>query len=84
MKITIPSSVHQVTWRKDNVEITTGGNHVIKVEGERHTLLIKSAKPSDGGRYSVTAVNDVGKESSSATLIIKAGACRIHHMVSLF
>uniref|UniRef100_A0A8C3A7E3 Ig-like domain-containing protein n=1 Tax=Cyclopterus lumpus TaxID=8103 RepID=A0A8C3A7E3_CYCLU len=43
------------------------------LEGERHTLLIKSAGISDGGKYCVTAVNQEGKASSCATLIVKAG-----------
>uniref|UniRef100_UPI003AAF8DBE striated muscle preferentially expressed protein kinase n=1 Tax=Centroberyx gerrardi TaxID=166262 RepID=UPI003AAF8DBE len=62
----------EVTWKKDNAEIIGRANYVVKVEGERHTLLIKSAKLSDGGKYCVTAVNEVGKVSSNATLIIKA------------
>lgn len=66
-------SVHKVTWKRDNTEITANANYVIKMEGERHTLLIKSTKPSDAGNYCVTAVNNVGKVSSSATLTIKAG-----------
>ncbi|KAM4609475.1 striated muscle preferentially expressed protein kinase [Polymixia lowei] len=66
----------EVTWKKDNVDITGGANYVIKVEGERHTLLIKSAKPGDGGKYCVTAVNEVGKASSSGTLIVKGEFAR--------
>ncbi|XP_056145703.1 striated muscle-specific serine/threonine-protein kinase [Lampris incognitus] len=61
----------EVTWKKDNTVITGSADFVVKVEGERHSLLIKSAKPSDGGKYFVTAVNEVGKDTSSATLIIK-------------
>lgn len=63
----------QVTWSKDNTEITGTANYAVKVEGERHSLLIKSAKVNDGGRYCATAVNQVGRASSSATLLVKAG-----------
>lgn len=63
----------EVTWTKDNTEITSIANYTVKVEGERHSLLIKSAKMRDGGKYSVTAVNQEGRASSSATLIIKPG-----------
>ncbi|XP_008283774.1 striated muscle preferentially expressed protein kinase [Stegastes partitus] len=63
--------IPEVTWSKDNTEITGFANYAVKVEGERHTLLIKSAKMSDGGKYCVTAVNQVGKAFSSATLIVK-------------
>ncbi|KAF7654307.1 hypothetical protein LDENG_00071770 [Lucifuga dentata] len=62
----------EVTWKKDNSEITGSGNYTLKVEGERHTLLIKSVKINDGGKYCVTAVNQVGTMSSSATLTVKA------------
>ncbi|XP_061579898.1 striated muscle preferentially expressed protein kinase isoform X2 [Cololabis saira] len=65
--------IPDVTWTKDNVAVIGLEHYTVKVEGERHSLLIKSAKISDGGKYCVTAVNQVGKASSSATLIVKAG-----------
>ncbi len=58
---------------KDNIKITSTANYTVKVEGERHSLLIKSARINDGGKYCVTAANQVGRASSSATLIVKAG-----------
>ena len=63
----------EVTWTKDNTEIISTANYTVKVEGERHSLLIKSARISDAGKYCVTAVNQMGRASSSATLIVKAG-----------
>lgn len=62
-------------WMKDNVEIKNSPTHVVKVEGERHSLLIKWSKPSDAGTYTVTAINEVGKAFCSATLFIKSGEC---------
>lgn len=62
-----------VTWMKDDADITALTNYTIKVEGERHSLLIKSARPSDGGKYCVTAVNQLGRASSSAILTVKSG-----------
>ncbi|XP_052004330.1 striated muscle preferentially expressed protein kinase-like [Xyrauchen texanus] len=62
----------EVSWKRDNTEIKNSPTHVVKVEGERHSLLIKWTKPSDAGTYSVTANNEVGKASSSATLFIKS------------
>uniref|UniRef100_W5K7Y6 Striated muscle enriched protein kinase b n=1 Tax=Astyanax mexicanus TaxID=7994 RepID=W5K7Y6_ASTMX len=53
----------EVIWMKDNLEIRSSPTHVVKVEGERHTLLIKWTKPSDAGTYTVTATNEVGKVS---------------------
>lgn len=58
---------------KDNADITALTNYTIKVEGERHSLLVKSARPSDGGKYCVTAVNQLGRASSSAILTVKSG-----------
>uniref|UniRef100_A0A8C1MDK2 non-specific serine/threonine protein kinase n=1 Tax=Cyprinus carpio TaxID=7962 RepID=A0A8C1MDK2_CYPCA len=65
----------EVTWKRDNTEIKNSPTHVVKVEGERHTLLIKWTKPTDAGTYTVTATNEVGEVSSSATLFIKSGEC---------
>ncbi|KAI7808606.1 putative striated muscle preferentially expressed protein kinase [Triplophysa rosa] len=62
----------EVTWKKNNIEIKSSPTHVVKVEGERHSLLIKWTKPSDAGTYKVTAANEVGQASSSATLFIKS------------
>ncbi|KTG43784.1 hypothetical protein cypCar_00009178, partial [Cyprinus carpio] len=64
--------LYTVTWKRDNIEIKNSPTHVVKVEGERHTLLIKWTKPSDAGTYTVTATNEVGEMSSSATLFIKS------------
>ncbi|XP_010790540.1 striated muscle preferentially expressed protein kinase-like [Notothenia coriiceps] len=64
--------IPEVTWTKENTEIAGIANYMVKVEGERHTLLIKSAQMSDGGKYCVTAVNQTGRATSSAVLLIKA------------
>lgn len=58
---------------KDNADVTALTDYTVKVEGERHTLLIKSARLGDGGKYCVTAVNQVGRASSSAVLTVKSG-----------
>ncbi|KAK5861439.1 hypothetical protein PBY51_022836 [Eleginops maclovinus] len=63
--------IPEVTWMKENTEIPNIANYMVKVEGERYTLLIKSARISDGGKYCVTAVNQVGRATSSAILLIK-------------
>ncbi|MEQ2300283.1 hypothetical protein AMECASPLE_023774, partial [Ameca splendens] len=62
----------EVTWTKDNIDVTGMLNYLVKVEGERHSLLIKSVKTTDSGKYCVTAVNQVGRATSSATLTVKA------------
>lgn len=58
---------------KDNADVTALTDYTVKVEGERHTLLIKSARLVDGGKYCVIAVNQVGRASSSAVLTVKPG-----------
>ncbi|XP_062258664.1 striated muscle preferentially expressed protein kinase [Platichthys flesus] len=62
----------EVTWTKDNIGVSGVANYTVKVEGERHSMLIKSAKMSDGGEYCVTAVNQEGKVTSCAVLTVKA------------
>ncbi|XP_039612308.1 striated muscle preferentially expressed protein kinase isoform X1 [Polypterus senegalus] len=62
----------EVRWKRDDVPLQSSPTHLIKLEGERHSLLIKWAKPSDAGIYCVTAVNEVGKASCSAALAVKS------------
>lgn len=62
-----------MSWTKGNTKITGVANYIVKVEGERHSLLIKSAQRGDGGTYCVTATNQVGQASSSATLTVRGG-----------
>lgn len=80
-KIALVVSSVEVTWMKDNIDISRDRNYTVKVEGERHSLLIKSARTSDGGKYCVTAINQLGRASSSATLTVKAGRLDYHMKV---
>lgn len=66
-------SASSVTWRKNNVEIRSDAFHVVKAEGEKHSLLMKQMRPNDAGSYCVTAVNPAGRASCSATLYIQSG-----------
>ncbi|KAF1371856.1 hypothetical protein PFLUV_G00273700 [Perca fluviatilis] len=61
-----------VTWRKNNVEIRSDAFHVVRAEGERHSLVIKQLRPNNAGSYCVTAVNTAGRASCSATLFIQS------------
>uniref|UniRef100_A0A3Q3KNT2 Striated muscle preferentially expressed protein kinase n=1 Tax=Monopterus albus TaxID=43700 RepID=A0A3Q3KNT2_MONAL len=65
-----------VTWRKDNVEIQSDTHHVIKAEGEKHSLVIKQMRLNNAGSYCVTAVNTAGRVSCSATLSVQSGETR--------
>ncbi|XP_061081584.1 striated muscle preferentially expressed protein kinase-like isoform X2 [Conger conger] len=62
----------EVTWRKEDVEMRNSPTHTVKVEGERHSLHIKRSKPGDAGTYCVTATNEVGRATCTATLFIQA------------
>uniref|UniRef100_A0A803J8Z3 Striated muscle enriched protein kinase n=1 Tax=Xenopus tropicalis TaxID=8364 RepID=A0A803J8Z3_XENTR len=61
----------EVFWRKDHVLLKNSPTHQIRVEGERHTLLLRWALPSDSGIYTVTARNEVGEASSCGALTVK-------------
>ncbi|XP_041117494.1 striated muscle preferentially expressed protein kinase-like isoform X2 [Polyodon spathula] len=62
----------EATWKHGNIPVRSSPTHLVKVEGERHTLLIKWVKAGDAGQYCVSAVNEVGKASCSATLTVKS------------
>lgn len=55
------------------MEIQNDAFHVVKAEGESHSLLIKHMRQSNAGSYSVTALNQAGAASCGATLYIQSG-----------
>ncbi|XP_052648342.1 striated muscle preferentially expressed protein kinase isoform X2 [Harpia harpyja] len=61
----------EVSWRKDGVPLRSSTTRPIKVEGERHTLLVRSARVADAGLYTVTAANEVGATCCSAILSVR-------------
>ncbi|XP_069083259.1 striated muscle preferentially expressed protein kinase isoform X2 [Pleurodeles waltl] len=62
----------EVTWKKDNIPLKNSSTHQIRAEGERHTLLIQSAKKTDTGVYTVTARNEVSESSSTSCVTVCA------------
>ncbi|XP_068102124.1 striated muscle preferentially expressed protein kinase isoform X2 [Hyperolius riggenbachi] len=62
----------EVIWRKDRTVLKNSPTHQIRAEGERHSMLIRWALPSDSGIYSVTARNEAGEASSCGALTVKA------------
>lgn len=61
----------KVAWAKDNREIRSGGNYQISyVENSAHLTILKVDK-GDSGQYTCYAVNEVGRDSSTAQLNIK-------------
>lgn len=68
--------LHAVSWRKDGVPLRSSTARPIKAEGERHTLLVRSARVADAGLYTVTAANEVGATCCSAILSVRPGECR--------
>lgn len=65
-----------MSWRKDGVPLRSTTTRPIKAEGERHTLLVRSARVADAGLYTVTASNEVGATCCSAILSVRPGECR--------
>ncbi|XP_075773812.1 striated muscle preferentially expressed protein kinase [Pelodiscus sinensis] len=61
----------EVAWRKDGVPVRGSAWRPIKAEGERHTLLVRSARGADAGLYTATAANEVGEASCSAVLTVQ-------------
>uniref|UniRef100_UPI00398E4D6C striated muscle-specific serine/threonine-protein kinase-like n=1 Tax=Pristiophorus japonicus TaxID=55135 RepID=UPI00398E4D6C len=62
----------EVVWKKDGEILKTSQTHLLKAEGERHTLSIPSASTLDGGLYSVSAANEVGLSSCCASVQVRA------------
>ncbi|XP_067890786.1 striated muscle preferentially expressed protein kinase [Heterodontus francisci] len=62
----------QVIWKKDGEILKTSQTHILKAEGERHTLFIPLASTLDGGLYSVSAANEVGLASCCASVQVRA------------
>ncbi|XP_078407443.1 striated muscle preferentially expressed protein kinase [Cetorhinus maximus] len=62
----------QVVWKKDGEILKASQTHILKAEGERHTLFIPSASTLDGGLYSVSAANEVGLASCCASVQVRA------------
>ncbi|XP_069637290.1 striated muscle preferentially expressed protein kinase isoform X2 [Haliaeetus albicilla] len=69
----------EVSWRKDGVPLRSSTTRPIKVEGERHTLLVRSARVADAGLYTVTAANEVGATCCSAILSVRPGPAVERH-----
>nr|XP_034982660.1 striated muscle preferentially expressed protein kinase isoform X3 [Zootoca vivipara] len=61
----------EVSWRKDGVPFRSSTTRPIKAEGERHTLLVRSAREADAGLYTVCATNEVGEACCSAILTVR-------------
>ncbi|XP_015282388.1 PREDICTED: striated muscle preferentially expressed protein kinase [Gekko japonicus] len=68
----------EVSWRKDGVPFQSSTARPIKAEGERHTLLVKSARVADTGLYTVCATNEVGEACCSAILTVRPAPPETH------
>ncbi|XP_072573136.1 striated muscle preferentially expressed protein kinase isoform X3 [Paramormyrops kingsleyae] len=62
----------EVTWWKGNTEIKNSPMHSIRMEGNRHSLVIEQLNASHVGSYTVMAANCTGRTSCSAMLFIKS------------
>ncbi|XP_044293904.1 striated muscle preferentially expressed protein kinase isoform X2 [Varanus komodoensis] len=68
----------EVSWRKDGIPFRSSTARPIKAEGERHTLLVRSARVADGGLYTVCATNEVGEACCSAILTVRPAPPESH------
>ncbi|XP_054826431.1 striated muscle preferentially expressed protein kinase [Eublepharis macularius] len=68
----------EVSWRKDGIPFRSSSTRPIKAEGERHTLLVRSARVADGGLYTVCATNEVGEACCSAILTVRPAPPESH------
>jgi obscurin-RhoGEF len=62
----------KITWSVDGTEIRPSADFRMSYEGAtgRCALDISDVLPEDEGQYSVTAVNEAGKSSTSAYLTV--------------
>ncbi|XP_077176919.1 striated muscle preferentially expressed protein kinase isoform X2 [Paroedura picta] len=68
----------EVSWRKDGIPFGSSTARPIKAEGERHTLLVRSARVADTGLYTVCATNEVGEACCSAILTVRPAPPETH------
>ncbi|XP_062972873.1 striated muscle preferentially expressed protein kinase isoform X2 [Elgaria multicarinata webbii] len=68
----------EVSWRKDGIPFRSSTTRPIKAEGERHTLLVRSARVADAGLYTVCATNEVGEACCSAILTVRPAPPESH------
>ncbi|KAG9477400.1 hypothetical protein GDO78_002670 [Eleutherodactylus coqui] len=61
----------RVSWAKDNREIRPGGNYKISFTENRAHLKVLKVSKVDAGIYTCYAINEVGKDSCTATLEVQ-------------
>jgi len=59
------------TWRVGDVELKTGANLTIEGDGTFSRLTMKNTSSENSGRYTVTAVNDVGSASADFDCVVQ-------------
>ena len=65
----------EVSWFKDDVHpLPESIKATMKMEGNRHKIVIAKVTESDAGRYTVRAVNRAGEAVSTAELYVSSGA----------
>ncbi|KAM6129578.1 LOW QUALITY PROTEIN: striated muscle preferentially expressed protein kinase [Pterocles gutturalis] len=78
LKCIVTANPHpEVSW-KDGVPLRSTTARPIKAEGERHTLLVRSARVADAGLYTVTAANEVGAPAAAILSVRPAPAVERH------
>ena len=63
----------EVVWKHEGEVIEAGGKYkFLHEDAETMSLVIKGVQPEDAGIYSISAVNDMGEDTSVINLIVKS------------
>nr|XP_039265200.1 titin-like [Styela clava] len=60
----------KISWWRNGVEMSTGGNIKILAEGEMHSIHINNVTVLDSGEYTITAKNSIGKVESISCVAV--------------
>lgn len=66
-----------ITWLKNGQELKPKDGVQISFEHNHARVQLKSVNVKDAGRYTCTAINDVGTASSTADLVVKSRRIQI-------
>ena len=64
--------VTQVTWLREGVELENSKRHQIRVKDGKTTLTVIDVQDEDEGYYTVKVANELGNDTSRASLTISS------------
>jgi hypothetical protein len=72
----------QISWAKDGVSLSESETLHFKSDGDIYSLILSKTALSDSGKYTITARNDAGQTSCTATLLVHDGSEGEYEIVS--